>query len=147
MTMNKLHLPVLFVTLTLIVTSDCQTRQITAQITDGLFGQFRGVSLQSVWEQVQNRKTVSFSVVRDTAQFLVVNLAWLTAGLVLWRGPAVSRGDTRTPGHQALLQENVSHHVIDIKKLNNFFSNPNVVARNLFVCTSLVTITPLLTDH
>ena len=144
MTMNKLHLPVLFVTLTLIVTSDCQTRQI-AQITDGLFGQFRGVSLQSVWEQVQNRKTVSFSVVRDTAQFLVVNLAWLTAGLVLWRGPAVSRGETEF--HQTLLQENVSHHVIDIKKLNNFFSNPNVVARNLFVCTSLVTITPLLTDH
>ena len=50
-----------------------------------------GVVAQDVWEELQSRETVTFSVVRDTVQFLVVNLAWVAAGLLLWRGPAGTR--------------------------------------------------------
>merc|ERR1711974_423283 len=96
---------------------------------EGMFGQFKEVTFQSVWEQVQSRKTVSFSVVRDTSQFLVINLAWITAGLLLWRGPAVTRA------------EETEQDEVDISRLNNFFTNPTVVARNLFVCTSLFLMT------
>ena len=142
MTMNKLHLPVLVLTLNLILTTDGQSRQIQ-HLMDGMFGQFREVSLQSVWDEVQNRKTVSFSVVRDSVQFLVVNTAWITAGLLLWRGPAVTR---REDSLQEQLQENISQDRVDFNKLNNFFTNPNVVARNLFVCTSLVTISRLFSS-
>ena len=142
MTMNKLHLPVLVLTLNLILTTDGQSRQIE-DLMDGMFGQFREVSLQSVWDEVQDRKTVSFSVVRDSAQFLLVNTAWITAGLLLWRGPAVTR---REDTLQEQLQENISQDRVDFNKLNNFFTNPNVVARNLFVCTSLVTISRLFSS-
>ena len=110
-------------------------------MVDGMFGQFREVNLQSVWEDVQSRKTVSFSVVRDTAQFLVVNLAWITASLLLWRGPKVTEnrraGETETLDS---LQDRTYYDVIDTSRLSNFFMNPSKVARNLFVCSSLVNI-------
>ena len=65
------------------------------------------------------------------------------AGLLLWRGPAVTR---REDTLQEQLQENISQDRVDFNKLNNFFTNPNVVARNLFVCTSLVTISRLFSS-
>ena len=36
------------------------------------------------------------------------------------------------------LQDRVSTQTIEFSRLNNFFMNPNKVARNMFVCTSLV---------
>ena len=131
-TMNKLTpFPLIAASCVLIVTCDGQSRQLS-HVAEGMFGQFREVTFQSVWEQVQSRKTVSFSVVRDTSQFLVINIAWITAGLLLWRGPAVTRA------------EETEEDEVDISRLNNFFTNPTVVARNLFVCTSLVNIKRLV---
>ena len=101
-----------------------------------------GVLAQEVWQELRSRQTVSFSVVRDTAQFLVVNLAWITAGLLLWRGPAVTREVHRSgeeEGEEVIfLHDRLSSNTVDISRLNNFFMNPNKVARNLYVCTSLV---------
>ena len=94
-----------------------------------------GVVAQDVWEELQSRETVTFSVVRDTVQFLVVNLAWVAAGLLLWRGPAVTR-DLASTGEEG---EGASiSNTVDLSRLNNFFMNPNKVARNMYVCTSLV---------
>ena len=87
-----------------------------------------GVTAQEVWQDLQSRQTVSFSVVRDTAQFLLVNLAWLTAGLLLWRGPAtrdhIRTGEEEEEEVVPLLQDRFSSQTVDISRLNNFFMNP-----------------------
>ena len=99
-----------------------------------------GVVAQDVWEELQSRETVTFSVVRDTVQFLVVNLAWVAAGLLLWRGPAGTRDLASTgQGEEGEGEEGASiSNTVDLSRLNNFFMNPNKVARNMYVCTSLV---------
>ena len=67
-----------------------------SRVLDDMIGNFKSVELQAVWDELQSRKVVSFSVVRDSTQFLVVQAAWLLAGLLLWRGPAVTRRDLIT---------------------------------------------------
>ena len=98
-----------------------------------------GVTAQTVWQDLRSRQTITFSVVRDTAQFLVVNLAWITAGLLLWRGPALT-GQERQEEEVTFLQDrlSLSTQTVDASRLNNFFMNPNKVARNMFVSASLV---------
>ena len=87
-----------------------------------------GVTAQEVWQDLQSRQTVSFSVVRDTAQFLLFNLTWLTAGLLLWRGPAtrdhIRTGEEEEEEVVTLLQDRFSSQTVDISRLNNFFMNP-----------------------
>ena len=112
-----------------------------SRILDDTVGNFKSVELQAVWDELQSRKVVSFSVVRDSTQFLVVQAAWLLAGLLLWRGPAVTRRDLVT-GEQSveLLEDKVFTEGVDVGKLNNFFMNPQHVTRNLVVCASLVSL-------
>ena len=112
-----------------------------SRVLDDMVGNFKSVELQAVWDELQSRKVVSFSVVRDSTQFLVVQAAWLLAGLLLWRGPAVTRRDLVT-GQQSveLLEDKVFTEAVDMGKLNNFFMNPQHVTRNLIVCGSLVSL-------
>ena len=112
-----------------------------SRVLDDMVGNFKSVELQAVWDELQSRKVVSFSVVRDSTQFLVVQAAWLLAGLLLWRGPAVTRRDLVT-GQQSVeqLEDKVFTEAVDMGKLNNFFMNPQHVTRNLIVCGSLVSL-------
>ena len=112
-----------------------------SRVLDDMVGNFKSVELQAVWDELQSRKVVSFSVVRDSTQFLVVQAAWLLAGLLLWRGPAVTRRHLVT-GEQRLdqLEDKVFTEAVDMGKLNNFFMNPQHVTRNLIVCGSLVSL-------
>ena len=112
-----------------------------SRILDNMFVNFKSVELQAVWDDIQSRKVISFSVVRDTAQYLVVQSFWLLAGLLLWRGPAVTRRDL-IPGQESaeLLEDKVFTGAVDVSKLNNFFMNPQHVTRNLVVCASLVSL-------
>ena len=112
-----------------------------SRVLDDMVGNFKSVELQAVWDELQSRKVVSFSVVRDSTQFLVVQAAWLLAGLLLWRGPAVTRRPLVT-GEQRLdqLEDKVFTEAVDMGKLNNFFMNPQHVTRNLIVCGSLVSL-------
>ena len=48
-----------------------------SRILDDMFVNFKSVELQAVWDEIQSRKVISFSVVRDTAQYLVVQSFWL----------------------------------------------------------------------
>ena len=114
---------------------------LSSEVSAGETVELRGVLAQEVWDDLRSKQTVSFSVVRDTAQFLLINTAWITAGILLWRGPAVTREDITTgkEGEEVtLLQDRLTTQPIDMSRLNNFFMNPNKVARNLFVSTSLV---------
>ena len=112
-----------------------------SRVLDDMIGNFKSVELQAVWDELQSRKVVSFSVVRDSTQFLVVQAAWLLAGLLLWRGPAVTRRDLITGEERVeLLEDKVFTETVDVGKLNNFFMNPQHVTRNLVVCASLVSL-------
>ena len=113
---------------------------LSSEVSAGETVDVRGGIVQDVWDDLRSRQTISFSVVRDTAQFLLVNTAWITAGLLLWHGPALTREDITTgeEGEVSLLQDRLYTQTIDMSRLNNFFMNPNKVARNLYVCTSLV---------
>ena len=112
-----------------------------SRVLDDMIGNFKSVELQAVWNELQSRKVVSFSVVRDSTQFLVVQAAWLLAGLLLWRGPAVTRRDLITGEERVeLLEDKVFTETVDVGKLNNFFMNPQHVTRNLVVCASLVSL-------
>ena len=112
-----------------------------SRVLDDMIGNFKSVELQAVWDELQSRKVVSFSVVRDSTQFFVVQAAWLLAGLLLWRGPAVTRRDLITGEERVeLLEDKVFTETVDVSKLNNFFMNPQHVTRNLVVCASLVSL-------
>ena len=143
------YLAVLAFLLTLTLSSGAQSddgkdRDLSgpmSRILDDMFVNFKSVELQAVWDEIQSRKVISFSVVRDTAQYLVVQSFWLLAGLLLWRGPAVTRRDL-IPGQESaeLLEDKVFTGAVDVSKLNNFFMNPQHVTRNLVVCASLVSL-------
>ena len=64
---------------------------------------------------------------------------WVLAGLFLWKGPLVKRIDERT-GDESLdfLENRFATEVVEFQKINNFFSNPQTVTRNLIVCGALV---------
>ena len=119
-----------------------------SRVLDDMIGNFKSVELQAVWDELQSRKVVSFSVVRDSTQFLVVQAAWLLAGLLLWRGPAVTRRDLITGEERVeLLEDKVFTETVDVSKLNNFFMNPQHVTRNLVVCASLVSLSVSILVH
>ena len=73
-------------------------------------------------------------------QFLVVQLVWVLAGLLLWRGPLVPARDESTGQLTAFLldTDRTALGAVDTAKLNNFFMNPQHVTRNLVVCSALV---------
>ena len=146
------YLAVIAFLLTLTVSSGAQTndgkdRNLSgpmSRILDDMFVDFKKVELQAVWDEIQSRKVISFSVVRDTAQYLVVQSFWLLAGLLFWRGPALTRRDL-IPGEESveLLEDKVFTGAVDVGKLTNFFMNPQHVTRNLVVCASLVSLSAL----
>ena len=117
---------------------------LTSSLTAHQTMELSGVTAQAVWDDLRSRQTVTFSVVRDTAQFILVNLAWLTAGLLLWRGPALTMHQREEEEEEVkevtFLQDRLSTSIqaIEFSRLNNFFMNPNKVARNMLVCSSLV---------
>ena len=112
-----------------------------SRVLDDMFENFKSVELQAVWDEIQSRKVVSFSVVRDAAQFLVVQTAWVLAGLLLWRGPAVTRRDQKSGEESTEVLENKGlTEAVDVSKINSFFMNPQHVTRNLVVCSSLVSL-------
>ena len=140
------YLTALLLTLTASYGGLCDDENVSGpmpRILDDMLGNFQSVELQAVWDEIQSRKVVSFSVVRDATQFLVVQTAWLLAGLLLWRGPAVTRRDLVTGDERLELLEDKTGFTeasVDVGKLNNFFMNPQHVTRNLFVCASLVSL-------
>lgn len=73
-------------------------------------------------------------------QFLAVQLVWVVAGLLLWRGPLVTARDESTGQQTAFLldTDRSALGAVDTAKLNNFFMNPQHVTRNLVVCSALV---------
>ena len=73
-------------------------------------------------------------------QFLAVQLVWVVAGLLLWKGPLVTARDESTGQQTAFLldTDRTALGAVDTAKLNNFFMNPQHVTRNLVVCSALV---------
>ena len=70
----------------------------------------------------------------------MVQLVWVVAGLLLWKGPLVTGRDERTGQQTAFLldTDRTALGAVDTAKLNNFFMNPQHVTRNLVVCSALV---------
>ena len=66
---------------------------------------------------------------------------WVLAGLMLWKGPLVNKVDERT-GEDVIdfMDDRFAAEAVDLNKINNFFTNPQTVTRNLVVCATLVLI-------
>ena len=64
---------------------------------------------------------------------------WVLAGLLLWKGPLIKRVDERT-GEEDIdfSNDRFANEAVDFSKINNFFTNPQTVSRNLVVCATLV---------
>ena len=58
---------------------------------------------------------------------------------MLWKGPLVKRVDERTGVEDVdFLEERFAVEAVNVKKINNFFMNPQTVTRNIVVCSALV---------
>ena len=43
-------------------------RDVMSSMVDTMFGNFRNVTMQDVWTEIQSKKVVSYTIARDTTQ-------------------------------------------------------------------------------
>ena len=52
-------------------TDSLQEQGIMARIGDSMFGNFQNVSMSKVFEEIQSKKVVSYTIARDTSEVII----------------------------------------------------------------------------